>query len=101
MRVVRSTLALVAVLGVPTVSHAQLACAERDQVVSRLEAKYGETFSGGGMQNAKAIYEVWSSNEAGTWTILMTRPDGISCVMATGTNWREGPVVIAKEGVQG
>jgi len=65
-------------------------CAERDKVVSKLTSGYGETFAGGGMQNENRIYEVWFSEDKGTWTILMTRPDGSTCVMASGTHWREG-----------
>jgi len=79
----------VALLGVNAAS-AQSHCAARDKVVSKLSSGYGETFAGGGMQNSKRIYEVWFSEEKGTWTILMTRPDGSSCIMASGTHWREG-----------
>ena len=59
-------------------------------VVDKLAVKYGEAFSGGGLQSAESIFEVWHSAEKGTWTILMTRADGTSCIMASGTNWREG-----------
>jgi len=65
-------------------------CAARDKVVGKLSSGYGETFAGGGLQNSNRIYEVWLSEEKGTWTILMTRPDGSTCVMASGTHWREG-----------
>lgn len=64
-------------------------CAPRDVVVERLNATYGEVFSGGGLQNADAVFEVWTSKSDGTWTILMTRSDGMSCVMAAGTDWRK------------
>lgn len=74
----------------PATMHAQTLCAERDSVVKKLETGYGEAFAGGGLQNASRIFEVWLSEEKGTWTILMTKSDGTSCIMATGTNWREG-----------
>ena len=83
------TLAVVVAL-TPGMLHAQSNCAARDQVVDRLAGKYGETFSGGGLRNADSIFEVWHSEEKGTWTILMTRADGVSCIMASGTNWRDG-----------
>jgi hypothetical protein len=79
-----------ALAGAPTVALAQGNCAERDSVVDRLEAGYGEEFTGGGLQNARRIIEVWASEEQGTWTILMTTADGKSCVMASGTDWRKG-----------
>lgn len=87
-RILKSIVTLAAVLA-PTLSLAQTNCAARDMVVSKLESGYGESFAGGGLQNSNSIFEVWFSPEEGTWTILMTRPDGMSCVMASGTNWRE------------
>lgn len=85
----------------PTVLQAQNNCAARDSVVHNLESSYGEIFAGGGIQNAQRIFEVWFSEEKGTWTILMTRADGKSCVMASGTNWREGDGIKVPQGVQG
>lgn len=76
--------------GAPTVVLAQANCAERDAIVGRLEASYGEEFTGGGMQNARRIIEVWASEEEGTWTILMTYASGRTCIMASGTDWRKG-----------
>lgn len=61
-------------------------CAERDQIAERLASAYSEQLLGAGMQSETSMFEVWASPE-GTWTILLTRPDGVACVMATGTNW--------------
>ena len=81
---------------------AQANCAQRDLVVSKLEGGYGETFAGGGLRDSNAIYEVWFSEERGTWTILLTRPDGVTCVMASGTNWREAlPATKKPAGIPG
>jgi len=74
----------------PGALHAQANCGQRDAVVDKLAGKYGEAFSGGGLQNAESVFEVWRSAEKGTWTILMTRADGVTCIMASGTNWRDG-----------
>lgn len=78
---------------------AQNNCGDRGVVIERLASKFGEAFAGGGLRNSQAIIEVWASEETGTWTILMTLPDGQSCVMAAGTNWRTGLPEIA--GVDG
>lgn len=63
-------------------------CADRSTITERLASGYGEKFAGGGLRNAESVFEVWMSDDSGTWTILMTTPDGRSCVMAAGTNWR-------------
>lgn len=65
----------------------QTFCAERTQIAERLTSKYAEQLVGGGMQSADGLLEVWTTTTGATWTILMTRPDGVSCVMATGTDW--------------
>ncbi|MDA8585818.1 hypothetical protein N9L47_06040 [Rhodobacteraceae bacterium] len=82
--------AVTAAVLVPEAVQAQANCGNRDSVVDKLSGKYGESFSGGGLQNADHLFEVWLSEEKGTWTILMTRADGTSCIMAAGTNWRDG-----------
>ena len=66
------------------------ACTDRSDLVERLAAKYGEVFAGGGLRDSSSIVEVWMSEETGTWTVILTRADGRACVMASGTNWREG-----------
>ena len=81
-------LTLLAVL-LPTSLYAQNNCAQRDLVIEKLSANYGEAFGGGGLQNSNRVFEVWFSEEKGTWTILMTRADGVTCIMASGTNWRD------------
>ena len=94
-------LALAASLTLPGLGHAQTNCAMRDKVVMRLADTYGEQFSGGGLRDAKSVFEVWISEIDGTWTILMTRADGVSCVMASGTNWRKGLGEVPLMGVPG
>lgn len=88
MKTLIPSLIATAMLLVPVAAPAQgSSCGPRDEVVATLLDRYGENFSGGGLQGERAVYEVWTSDEVGTWTILLTRPDGISCIMASGTDW--------------
>jgi hypothetical protein len=70
-------------------AQAQVACGARAAVVSKLGEKYGEVRRGGGLVGATAIFEVWASESTGTWTILKTTPDGLSCIMAVGEGWQD------------
>ena len=88
MRRILTGLTVLAVV-LPSALNAQATCATRATLIEKLETGYGEAFAGGGLQNSTSIFEVWFSEEKGTWTILMTRADGTSCIMASGTNWRE------------
>ena len=65
------------------------ACAPRAAIVAQLERKYGETRRGAGLQNRGAVTEVFASAATGTWTIIVTRPDGVSCAVAAGEAWLE------------
>ena len=72
----------------PTQATAQVACGYRDAITTVLSERYGETQMALGVQNAGSIVEVWTSKDTGTWTILMTRPNGTSCLMASGEGWQ-------------
>ncbi len=77
-------------LGIATASlpaQAQTVCNMRTKMVAKLTEKYGKVSNGLGMQTASQVIELWSSQKTGSWTIIASRADGISCVLATGRNW--------------
>lgn len=63
-------------------------CADRDIVTNTLEKKFGESPVGAGLDGDTELYEVWQSDDGGSWTILMTTAEGLTCVLASGTDWR-------------
>jgi hypothetical protein len=69
-------------------------CAERAALVERLKKGLGEVRQAMGLNRANAIVEVFASAETGTWTILVTTPNGISCLVANGDLWesQNGPL---------
>ncbi|MDT8326083.1 MAG: hypothetical protein RQ750_01680 [Roseovarius sp.] len=77
-----------AALAPPEPAHAQgLTCLARDALVERLEDRYHEQLAGGGLRNPQQLLEVWTSSESGSFTVFITRPDGVSCIVATGQHW--------------
>ncbi|MEO3417124.1 hypothetical protein AAFO92_20910 [Roseovarius sp. CAU 1744] len=62
-------------------------CMPRDVLVQRLANNHDEELKGGGLQNAQQLLEIWSSDSTGSFTVFITRPNGQSCVVATGQNW--------------
>lgn len=66
---------------------AQPACAPRDRIVMILAERYGEVLMGAGLQSATQMLEIFTSLETGSWTVLITHVDGISCIAASGTDW--------------
>ncbi len=59
-------------------------CAPRDQVIAQLADRYGETRQSIGLGSNNTVIEVFASDDTGTWTILATLPNGLSCLMASG-----------------
>lgn len=91
MRITASVFAAAGLIFAASAATAQQggACAPRDTIVTHLEKKYGETRRGVGLQNRGSVTEIYASAETGTWTIIVTRPDGVACAVAAGEAWLE------------
>ncbi|SLN61161.1 hypothetical protein AQS8620_02787 [Aquimixticola soesokkakensis] len=58
-------------------------CAKRDVVLDRLGKLYGETRQSIGLGSNNGVIETFAST-TGSWTIIVTTPAGMSCVVASG-----------------
>jgi hypothetical protein len=67
---------------------AQPQCDTRDKVLSLLAEKYKEAPVALGVTNNGGLVEVLSTDEGTTWSIIVTAPDGKSCLVAAGEGWR-------------
>jgi hypothetical protein len=86
--------AAVAVLSfhpVPAAMAQDTPCAERHNVVDTLDSQYKESPRAIGLVSKEAVLEVFVS-ESGTWTVVVTDPKGVSCVLAAGQSWEEIPL---------
>ncbi|MFW6076452.1 MAG: hypothetical protein ACOC71_01760 [Hyphomicrobiales bacterium] len=66
-------------------------CAERTNVVDTLDSQYKESPRAIGLVSKEAVLEVFVS-DSGTWTVVVTDPEGVSCVLAAGQSWEEIPI---------
>ena len=69
-------------------SQSQPQCNERDNVLALLAKKYKETPIAAGVTNTGGLVEVLTDIKSGTWTIIVTTPQGMSCLVAAGEGWR-------------
>ena len=83
----RSILVAMSLILVPIAAQAN-ACGERNQILDALSTKYHELPVGTGITSNGRFIEVLAS-EAGTWTILVTVPNGPTCPIAVGEAWRK------------
>lgn len=70
------------------VAQTQRNCKPRDQLIALLSNKYKESRRAYGLQNRRQVLELYAS-EKGTWTAVVTTPDGRSCIVAAGEGWTE------------
>ena len=71
----------------PASEQNQLVCGPRDSAVAELVGEFDERVIGRGLtQNGQAMIELFRS-EAGSWTVIVTDANGVSCVVANGQVW--------------
>jgi hypothetical protein len=62
-------------------------CGARETVVTTLAERYGETRRSMGVAANNAVMEVFASTDSGTWTITVTTPNGMMCLVASGEGY--------------
>ena len=72
-----------------------LVCNKRSEIMKNLSAKYKEVPAALGMASSGGVLEVMASKGGDTWTVLLTKPDGTSCLVATGNSWENVKFVAA------
>jgi hypothetical protein len=70
----------------PSKAAAQASSGPRDQIVKVLADQYKEDPVGIGLAQPGQVLEVFAS-QAGSWSMVMTMPDGKACLIAAGDNW--------------
>lgn len=88
---VRTRLALAALtgallLGGIQAASAQALCGDRTNFLKHLGKSYKEAPTAMGLTSNGKVIEVLTS-EKGSWTIIVTNPEGTSCVVAAGEAW--------------
>ncbi|RMH67756.1 MAG: hypothetical protein D6685_03105 [Bacteroidetes bacterium] len=73
----------------PAPSAAQVAtCDQRQTVLGLLAQKYHEAPVASGITSTGGLIEVLATDDGETWTIIVSSPDGTSCLIAAGEGWR-------------
>lgn len=70
-------------------AEAGLVCGERADFIEKLDEAYGEKLISAGLEADGNVFEVYRS-KTGSWTILVTEPEGPTCVLASGEAWTDG-----------
>lgn len=65
-------------------------CGDHRMMISTLSKKFKESRQGIGLVSNHQMVELFVS-EKGSWTVLFTRPNGLSCIGAVGRHWEQMP----------
>lgn len=84
--------AFLAILLLSVEAQAQGMCGKRADMVKALNDKYSEFGKAIAIAGQVNLVEVFAS-KAGTWTILITTPEGKTCIIAAGNSWEDLPPV--------
>ena len=60
----------------------------REAMLRHLEMRYSEVPAAVGMANNGNLVELLLAPDGLTWTIVLTLPRGVSCLIASGEDWQ-------------
>jgi hypothetical protein len=66
-------------------------CGPRDEVLSQLAERYREAPVAIGLASNGGLIELLTADTGTTWTLIITAPNGSSCVLAEGEDWQPRP----------
>ena len=69
--------------------------AELKSIVKQLLEKHAEKPVGMGIAANGGVVELFTSPDGGTWTLIMTMPNGKSVMLGAGQDWATAPVIAA------
>ena len=90
--ILAASFAAAALLG-PVGAHAQtksqtLLCDQRASIIGHMAEEYREAPVAIGVTSTGSIVEVLTTGDGTTWTIIVSNPNGTSCLIAAGEGWR-------------
>jgi hypothetical protein len=86
-------------LGLTTASANPPACAPRAAIVQKLDETYKEARQAIALTKQGGLLEIFVSAK-GSWSILVSSPNGKACLVAAGENWQQQEQLVAHLGPQ-
>jgi hypothetical protein len=84
----RAALAAILLVCAPTTVAAQSVCGTRATLLQELAKEYQEAPVGIGLASNGSVVELLTSSR-GTWTLMVTQPNGTTCLIGTGEAWQQ------------
>ena len=62
-------------------------CGSGGGLIAHLEKEWGEVPAAVSLDEAGRMVRILANPETGTWSLLITRPGGLTCLVHSGTAW--------------
>lgn len=89
MRLILAGLVVLAAWPGVAAARAQEGCASHAEIAAFLARDHQEQAVASGIANNGGVVEVFADPDGESWTLLITLPDGQTCMMAAGHSWME------------
>ena len=89
-------LAVIATTLAAAQASANIACGERHDVLAKLAEQYKEAPVGIGLASNGGLIELLTSEAGTTWTLIITVPNGATCILAAGEDWQASQRTVLK-----
>ena len=77
--------------------HSQSNCTDRSSALSHLSKAYQEQPVAMGLASSGGVVEVLTDGKGSSWSIIVTLPSGVTCLVAAGEDWEAlQPVIQGK-----
>ena len=81
-------IAALAATAFASTAQAAPACGKRDDVLAQLSERYREAPIGIGVAGNGGLIELLTASTGATWTLIITLPNGPTCLLAAGQDWQ-------------
>ena len=65
-------------------------CADSEQIINRLKEDFGEKLILQSKEKNEHYFQVWRNDVTGTWSMFITTPDKLHCLVSSGKNEIKG-----------
>jgi hypothetical protein len=97
LRVLTTALVLIGILAPAAGAQNRVPCGPHAELAVALERRYDEKPQFVGLTGQGHLIEVFASVRSGSWTIMLTSPQGVSCLIADGESWQPAKPQVAGE----
>ncbi len=83
-----AALALGLLINTAATAQAQAVCLPHEDLKEQLYANFSEAPAAIAIANNGALVQLYAKRDRSSWTLVMTRPGGLSCVLVAGEDWK-------------